>query len=180
MKPIGLEDSTVFVVAGDTAIGRLVALHFVRAGSQRIGILGSDATRAEAAAQAVFAAASGMWAVAAAGDLSSHSDAQRMVAELSAALGDADVVVNCQPDSNEVVGDVVRRAMVDRGDAVLVAVGSRDTEPTVEDARIRTVAREAGCPPEELAAAMVKAAREAREYITARSNSSHADSDQPS
>lgn len=110
-----MTDSTVFIVGGDTTLGLLVALHFVRAGTQRIGVIGSDAARAQAAAHEVFAAASGIWAVPAAGDLSSVSEAHRMVSELAAALGEPDIVVSCQPDA-EVVSDLVRQSMHDRDD----------------------------------------------------------------
>ncbi|MGV9710962.1 SDR family NAD(P)-dependent oxidoreductase [Gordonia sp. NPDC003424] len=122
-----LEDSTVVVVGGDTELGRLVALHFVRAGCQRIGIVGVDPDAAEATAQAVFGAASGIWAIPACGDLSSTTDAERVVAELAASLGDADIVVTCLSNT-EVVSDVVRQSMTASGGGITIGTGPPTTE----------------------------------------------------
>ncbi|MET4165752.1 MULTISPECIES: hypothetical protein [Gordonia] len=117
-----LGDSGVFVV-DDGDLGRIVALHFVRAGSQRIGILTTDETRGQELAQEVFGAASGIWAISAAGDLTSPRDARRMVAELSGAIGEADVVVDL-PGGTE-AGHIVREEMLTRGEGVVVEVGPR-------------------------------------------------------
>lgn len=86
---------TVFVVGGDTDIGLLIARHFVRAGVQRIGLIARDTAAGEAAAQAIFQQASGMWSLSASGDLTSTADVERMIEQLSSSLGDADIVIDC-------------------------------------------------------------------------------------
>lgn len=166
MTPVGLNDSTVVVVDDDTPLGRLVALHFVRAGSQRIGIVSADAARAEATAQAVFAAASGMWAVAASGDLSSGSEAQRMVNELSASLGDADIVVTFG-SAPEVVSDVIRQTMVDRSEGVVIRGGASDGDNIDGGVHTCAIDLSSGRAPDELATAIVQTALAARTSLDA-------------
>ncbi|MGW0035129.1 hypothetical protein [Gordonia sp. NPDC003376] len=157
----GLTDSTVFVVGGDTAVGRLVALHLVRAGSQRIGIIGSDAAETENTARAVFGAASGMWSVAASGEMSAPAEAQRMVAELSAALGDPDIVVSCS-GGPELVSDIAGHTMVELGAGTVIRLDSAASRPGPtggpEHVRLRTVDGSADRTPEQIAAAVVAAA----------------------
>jgi hypothetical protein len=58
-------------------------------------LIGTDAERSQAAADAVFRAASGIWSVSATGDPWSADDSHRMLTELSSALGDPDIVVDC-------------------------------------------------------------------------------------
>ncbi len=156
MTAIHLEDSTVVVVGGDTELGRLVALGFVRAGSQRIGIAGSDLDKAGETAQAVFSAASGIWAVPAAGDLASASDAERMVAELAASLGDADIVVAATPQA-EMVSDVVRQSMTDRGEGVVITPGHPSIE-CVHGVWVCSVGDVQEAAPEQFARAILEAA----------------------
>lgn len=158
MMRTGLGDSTIVIVADDTTLGHVVALNFVRAGSQRIGIVSSDATSAEAAAQAVFAVASGMWAVSASGDLSSPEDARRMVDELAASLGDADIVVSVHSGS-EVFGHVAGQTMSGRAEGVVIKLGPADAHDIVAGVAVRTDAVETDCPAEELAASIVETAR---------------------
>lgn len=88
-----LDDVTVFLVGDDPTLLQEIALGFVRAGTQRIGIACPDESSASAAATAAFRAASGIWAVPASGDLVSAPDAERIVAELTASLGDPDIIV---------------------------------------------------------------------------------------
>lgn len=159
MNPSGLVDSTVVIVDDGRSLGRLVALRFVRAGSQRIGIVSSDAARAEATAQEVFAAASGMWAVAASGDLLSRPDAQRMVSELAASLGDADVVVSCRPGS-ELVSDVVAEDMAAREAGMVIRVGAHDTHEVIGGVTVCTAATDRE--PRDMAASIVDAALRSR------------------
>lgn len=91
-------DSTIFIVGGDGGVGLLIAHHFVRAGAQRIGLVGSDAGLGDAAAKSIFALASGVWALSATGDVREPAESARILAELSGSLGDADILVNCLPD----------------------------------------------------------------------------------
>lgn len=158
MSTDDLADSGV-VVIDDGDLGRMVALHFVRAGSQRIGIITSDETRGQELAQEVFNAASGIWAISAAGDLTSPSDARRMVAELSGAIGDADVVVDL-PGGTE-AGRIVREEMLTRGEGVVVEVGSRAGRESLDGVTTCTVVATPGSPAE-LADSVVTAALNAQ------------------
>ena len=90
-------DSTIFIVGGDSRAGLLIAHHFVRAGAQRIGLVGSDAELGAAAAKSIFALASGVWALSATGDVRDSAESARILAELSGSLGDADILVNYLP-----------------------------------------------------------------------------------
>ncbi|WMN01732.1 SDR family oxidoreductase [Rhodococcus erythropolis] len=90
-------DSTIFIVGGDSGVGLLIAHHFVRAGAQRIGLVGSDAELGDAAAKSIFGLASGVWALSATGDVRDPAESARILTELSGSLGDADILVNCLP-----------------------------------------------------------------------------------
>lgn len=91
-------DSTIYIVGGDSRVGLLIAHHFVRAGAQRIGLIGRDADLGDAAAKSIFGLASGVWALSATGDVRDPAEAARILAELTGSLGDADILVNCMPD----------------------------------------------------------------------------------
>lgn len=100
MNPVTrVPDATIFIAGGDHGIGLLVAHHLVRAGAQRIGIVGSDPERSQSAAQSVFELASGIWALSAAGDVTDPTEADRVTSELAASIGDADILVNCLSDN---------------------------------------------------------------------------------
>ncbi|EHI39938.1 2-hydroxycyclohexanecarboxyl-CoA dehydrogenase [Rhodococcus opacus PD630] len=66
----------------------------VRAGTQRIGLVGRDVERGEKAATEVRSLASGVWAFFASGDVNDPAEATRVTEELSASLGAADILIN--------------------------------------------------------------------------------------
>ncbi|MFC9762151.1 SDR family NAD(P)-dependent oxidoreductase [Rhodococcus jostii] len=121
MSSVDVADATVFIVGGDSGIGLSVAHHFVRVGTQRIGLIGRNAEKVEAAARKLFESASGIWALSAVGDLSSPTDAHRLVAELTASLGDADILVNCLRDA-DAVSDAVAESMRRQGSGIVINV----------------------------------------------------------
>ena len=125
-----LDDVTVFLVGDDPTLLQEIALGFVRAGTQRIGIACPDESSASTAATAVFQAASGIWAVPASGDLVSAPDSERIVAELTASLGDPDIIVLGTADPEHitrVVGESAQeQPVVIRIDNE--ATGSRETD----------------------------------------------------
>ncbi len=88
------DDCTVVVAGGTSGIGLETARHFVRAGVQRIGLIGRNAERGEAAAAEIRGLASGIWCLFVAADLGDPADAARAFEELSTSLGDVDVLVN--------------------------------------------------------------------------------------
>lgn len=94
-----LAESTVYIVGGTSGIGLEVARHFVRLGTQRIGLVGRNVERGEKAAQHIRSLASGVWCLFAAGDANDPADAARVVAELSGSLGEPDVLVNSTTSS---------------------------------------------------------------------------------
>ena len=113
---------TVFIIGGDSGIGLLIARHFVRAGAQRIGLIGRDPDAGVAAAKSVFELASGIWSLSAAGDLSSDSEASRMISELSGSLGDADILVDCLGPDGTIVSDLVLQGMREFDSGVIIDV----------------------------------------------------------
>jgi NAD(P)-dependent dehydrogenase (short-subunit alcohol dehydrogenase family) len=86
---------TVFIAGGTKGLGLEIARHFVRAGTQRIGLIARDVARGEGAAEEIRSLASGIWALFAPADVTNAADVKRATAELAAALGDADIVINC-------------------------------------------------------------------------------------
>jgi NAD(P)-dependent dehydrogenase (short-subunit alcohol dehydrogenase family) len=136
MSPV--HDATIFIVGGDHGAGLLIARRLVELGAQRIGLIGRDVEQGEIAAKMLFESASGIWALSGAGDLSSNEDACRVVAELAASLGDADILVNCLPGDNA-VSDVVLQSMRALGHGTVVTVGGT-SESDSGGVRIRSVA----------------------------------------
>jgi NAD(P)-dependent dehydrogenase (short-subunit alcohol dehydrogenase family) len=88
-------EATVYIADGTNGVGLQVARHFVRAGTQRIGLVGHDAERGESAAEHIRSLASGVWALFAAGDVNDPLAADRVTRELTASLGPADILINC-------------------------------------------------------------------------------------
>ncbi len=86
------EGKVVWLTGGGGRIGQVIARTFAREGAC-VGVCDIDGARADAAASAV--AAAGGKAVAVAGDVSGEDDVDRMLAEVTAALGPVDVLVNC-------------------------------------------------------------------------------------
>ncbi|WP_043779346.1 SDR family NAD(P)-dependent oxidoreductase [Rhodococcus sp. JVH1] len=136
MSPV--HDSTIFIVGGDQGFGLLIAHRLVELGAQRIGLIGRDVEQGEIAAKMLFESASGIWALSGAGDLSSNEDACRVVAELAASLGDADILVNCLPGDTAVT-DVVLQSMRVLGHGTVVNVGGT-AESDSDGVRVRSVA----------------------------------------
>ncbi|QDQ90262.1 SDR family oxidoreductase [Rhodococcus sp. WB9] len=136
MNPV--HDSTIFVVGGDHGLGLLIAHRLVKLGAQRIGLIGCDVKQGEIAARGLFESASGIWALSGAGNLSSNDDAGRVVAELAASLGDADILINCLPGDNAVT-DVVLKSMRALGHGTVVHVGGT-CESDSGGVRVRWVA----------------------------------------
>ncbi|QTJ67280.1 SDR family oxidoreductase [Rhodococcus sp. ZPP] len=146
MSSIDVADATVFIVGGDSGIGLLIAQHFVRAGTQRIGLIAHDAKQGDAAARTLFTSASGIWALSASGDPASESDADRLLSELSASLGDPDIFINCFSDAGAIRKSVLC-AMREHGSGTVVDVGTRIEPPHYTDGiRITWVAAENAAP----------------------------------
>ncbi|MDV7241622.1 MULTISPECIES: SDR family NAD(P)-dependent oxidoreductase [Rhodococcus] len=133
-----LHDSTIFIVGGDRGLGLLVARRLVELGAQRIGLIGRDVEQGEIAAKGLFESASGIWALSGAGNLSSNEDACRVVTELVASLGDADILIDCLPGDNAVT-DVVLQSMHALGNGTVVNVGGT-LESDSGGVRVRSVA----------------------------------------
>jgi NAD(P)-dependent dehydrogenase (short-subunit alcohol dehydrogenase family) len=89
-----LAEATVYIAGGTSGLGLQMARHFVRAGTQRIGLVGRNADRGERAAEHIRSLASGVWAVFAAGDVNEPAEAERVTRELTASLGPADILIN--------------------------------------------------------------------------------------
>ncbi|MFC0448095.1 SDR family NAD(P)-dependent oxidoreductase [Rhodococcus jostii] len=89
-----LSEATVYIVGGTNGVGLQVARQLVRAGTQRIGLVGRNTERGEKAATEVRSLASGVWAFFAAGDVNDPAEAARVTEELSASLGPADILIN--------------------------------------------------------------------------------------
>jgi NAD(P)-dependent dehydrogenase (short-subunit alcohol dehydrogenase family) len=136
MSPV--HDSTIFIVGGDQGLGLLIAHRLVELGAQRIGLIGRDVEQGEIAAKMLFESASGIWALSGAGDPSSNDDACRVVTELAASLGDADILINCLPGDNAVT-DVVLKSMHALGNGTVVNVGGT-LESDSGGVRVRSVA----------------------------------------
>jgi NAD(P)-dependent dehydrogenase (short-subunit alcohol dehydrogenase family) len=90
--PPRLHDRTVVIVGAD-ALALEIAHRFVAAGVQRIGLVDHDAERGEKAAETVRGLAPGIWALSVAGDVTVPAEAARVLDELSASLGPADILV---------------------------------------------------------------------------------------
>ncbi|MET8430687.1 SDR family oxidoreductase [Nocardia sp. NPDC004860] len=90
----GLGESTVYIVGGTSGVGLEVARRFVRAGTQRIGLVGRNTERGEKAAAHVRSLAPGVWSCFVSGDVNDPAEAGRVTGELRAALGGADILVN--------------------------------------------------------------------------------------
>jgi NAD(P)-dependent dehydrogenase (short-subunit alcohol dehydrogenase family) len=88
------DDCTVVIAGGTSGIGLETARHFVRAGVQRIGLVGRNVERGEAAAAEIRALASGVWCLFVSADLEDPAEAARAVEQLTASLGDVDILVN--------------------------------------------------------------------------------------
>ena len=89
-----LSEATFYIVGGTSGVGLQVARQLVRAGTQRIGLVGRNTERGEKAAAEIRSLASGVWAFFAAGDVNDPAEAARVTEELSASLGPADVLIN--------------------------------------------------------------------------------------
>ncbi|NLE78339.1 MAG: SDR family oxidoreductase [Rhodococcus sp.] len=89
-----LAASTVYIVGGTSGVGLEVARQFVRAGTQRIGLVGRTVERGEKAAEHIRGLAPGVWCLFAEGDVNVPSEASRVTAELGDALGSPDILVN--------------------------------------------------------------------------------------
>ncbi len=89
-----LSEATVYIVGGTSGVGLQVARQLVRAGTQRIGLVGRNTERGEKAAAEIRTLASGVWAFFAAGDVNDPAEAARVTEELSASLGPADILIN--------------------------------------------------------------------------------------
>ncbi|SNT11676.1 hypothetical protein SAMN05421642_109186 [Rhodococcoides kyotonense] len=118
-------NSTVFVVDDHLGVGLEIAHELVRVGVQRIGFVSRDAGAGDAAATEIFRSASGVWALSASGDPDSPAEARRMVAELSASLGEPDVLVEVS-DAPTAVRAELLQAMRSIGQGIVVDVGSND------------------------------------------------------
>lgn len=88
------DDCTVVISGGTSGVGLEAARHFVRAGVQRIGLIGRNEERGEAAAAEIRGLASGIWCLFVSADLTEPAEAQRATEELSASLGATDILVN--------------------------------------------------------------------------------------
>ncbi|MFC8178745.1 hypothetical protein ACFULT_07720 [Rhodococcus sp. NPDC057297] len=123
-----LKDSTVFIAGGDTSLGLAIGRRMVSVGVQRIGVIGIDADLAAGNATTLFRSASGIWAVADAGDMSSADDAQRVFTGLSASLGEPDVLVQCSTAGRllDLVADDMRAA--ESGTIVTIGEGESDED----------------------------------------------------
>jgi NAD(P)-dependent dehydrogenase (short-subunit alcohol dehydrogenase family) len=109
---------TVYLVGGGQELGRAVAHEFVRAGTQRIGLIVSDTGAGERAAEQVRAAAFGVWSLSAVATPGVRAEMRRAVGELSAALGSADIVVRL-PDGNTASADSELDGLITLGREVL-------------------------------------------------------------
>ncbi|ATQ29159.1 SDR family NAD(P)-dependent oxidoreductase [Rhodococcus ruber] len=87
-------ESTIYIVGGTSGVGLEVARRFVRAGVQRIGLVGRNVERGEKAAQHIRTLAPGVWCLFAAADVNVPGEAVRVVTELADSLGAADILVN--------------------------------------------------------------------------------------
>ncbi|QII07828.1 SDR family oxidoreductase [Rhodococcoides fascians A25f] len=139
MTTIDVSDSTVVIIGGDSGIGLLIARHLVRAGTQRIGLISRDADAGSAAAKSVFELASGIWSLSAAGDLSSESEASRMLSELSGSLGDPDIVVNCLRADGGVVSDLVLQTMQKYSSGVFIDLVATESQRRNDAHRVSVI-----------------------------------------
>ena len=89
-----LDDATLCISGGTSGVGLQVARQAVRAGTQRIGLVGRDPVRGQRAAEEIRSLASGVWAVFIAGDLSDPAEAERVTTEVTTLLGAIDVLIN--------------------------------------------------------------------------------------
>ncbi|MDH6284689.1 SDR family NAD(P)-dependent oxidoreductase [Prescottella agglutinans] len=87
-------ESTVYIVGGTSGVGLEIARQFVRAGAQRIGLVGRNIERGEKAAQHIRSLKPGVWCLFASGDVNDPGEAVRVTKELSDSLGDADILIN--------------------------------------------------------------------------------------
>ena len=94
-----LADATVYIVGGTSGVGIQVARHFVRAGTQRIGLVGRNLERGRQASEHIFSLASGLWAPFVAGDVNDPDEAERVTDELRDSIGPADILINSTTSS---------------------------------------------------------------------------------
>lgn len=89
-----LESASVVVTGGTGAVGRAIARHFLEAGVPRLGLIGRDTGRGEAAADELRSAHPDATVVFAAADVNLPVEAGRVIDELAARLDGIDVLVN--------------------------------------------------------------------------------------
>lgn len=87
-----LRDRVVMVTGGGGRLGRVICSAFGEEGA-RVAVCDVDGERARAVADQIRA--QGADAVAVAGDVSAEADVERMVRDVTEALGPVDVLVNC-------------------------------------------------------------------------------------
>ena len=88
------DDCTVVIAGGTSGVGLETARHFVRAGVQRIGLVGRNVERGEGAAAEIRGLASGIWCLFVSADLEDPAEAERATVELRSSLGDTDILIN--------------------------------------------------------------------------------------
>lgn len=87
------EEATVYIVGCAGTLGLDIARGFVQEGTQRIGLVCADTESGERAAEQVRSMAPGLWSLSSAADPADLPAVLRATAELGAALGPANIVV---------------------------------------------------------------------------------------
>ncbi|SUE28896.1 short chain dehydrogenase [Nocardia farcinica] len=120
-------DATVYLVGGAPALGFAVAREFVRAGTQRIGLIGSDPGAGARSAERIRASALGVWSLAADAAPGDAAGLSRALTELTAALGPPDIAVLLPGDefaTSGTLATILLLAMRDAGGGTIVAVAA--------------------------------------------------------
>lgn len=87
-------DSGALITGGTSGVGLATAIQLAQAGVRRIGLVGRNTERGEAARQALLAVAPQTQVAFIQGDANEVSQAQRIVAQAQADVGSIDILVN--------------------------------------------------------------------------------------